>query len=204
VYCFDIETHKQRIQTMARIAISETELAAIRLTYVGKAAFSKATHKASGAVAYLFNSKKNYPCAVVFSGKRSKPDLYRAFQNEKIRADSVEKMFAEYNSRAEYKASQKCRELNVGDILVSSWGYEQTNVDFYQVVKLIGNASVSVRRIKASKDYTMSMQGNAMALKDDFCGAETVYRVNKDSIRINSYSHAYKWDGTPKFFSEYA
>lgn len=37
--------------------------------------------------------------------------------------------------------------VKVGDIFVSSWGYEQTNVDFYQVIALVGKHSVRVREV---------------------------------------------------------
>lgn len=37
--------------------------------------------------------------------------------------------------------------VKVGDIFVSSWGFEQTNVDFFQVVALVGKCSVRVREV---------------------------------------------------------
>ena len=37
--------------------------------------------------------------------------------------------------------------VQVGDILESSWGYEQTNVTFLQVVSLVGEQSVRVREV---------------------------------------------------------
>lgn len=37
--------------------------------------------------------------------------------------------------------------VKVGDLFVSSWGYEQTNVDFFQVVALVGARSVRVREV---------------------------------------------------------
>ena len=35
----------------------------------------------------------------------------------------------------------------VGDIFSASWGWEQTNVDFFQVVELVGQCSVRVREV---------------------------------------------------------
>lgn len=40
---------------------------------------------------------------------------------------------------------QPAHSLRVGDILEASWGYEQTNINFYQVVALKGRTMVSVR-----------------------------------------------------------
>lgn len=36
--------------------------------------------------------------------------------------------------------------VSVGDIFVSSWGYEQTNVTFYQVLSVHGKKTVTVAR----------------------------------------------------------
>lgn len=37
--------------------------------------------------------------------------------------------------------------VKIGDIFEASWGYEQTNVDFFQVVALVGKTSVRVREV---------------------------------------------------------
>ena len=37
--------------------------------------------------------------------------------------------------------------VQVGDIFRATWGYEQTNVDFFQVVELVGASSVRVRQV---------------------------------------------------------
>ena len=37
--------------------------------------------------------------------------------------------------------------VKVGDLFHSSWGYDQTNVEFYQVIALVGECSVRVRQV---------------------------------------------------------
>lgn len=37
--------------------------------------------------------------------------------------------------------------VKVGDLFYSSWGYEQTNVDFFQIVEVVGASSVRVREV---------------------------------------------------------
>lgn len=37
--------------------------------------------------------------------------------------------------------------VKIGDLFYTSWGYEQTNVDFFQVVALVGESSVRVREV---------------------------------------------------------
>lgn len=38
-------------------------------------------------------------------------------------------------------------DIKVGDLFSCSWGYEQTNVDFFQVIALVGSKSVRVRQV---------------------------------------------------------
>ena len=56
------------------------------------------------------------------------------------------------NIKPTKKASPKAEKKNkygvqVGDIFSSSWGWEQTNVDFFQVIALVGECSVRVREV---------------------------------------------------------
>ena len=37
--------------------------------------------------------------------------------------------------------------VKVGDLFYASWGYDQTNIDFFQVIKLVGETSVRVRQV---------------------------------------------------------
>lgn len=37
--------------------------------------------------------------------------------------------------------------VKVGDLFYTSWGYDQTNIDFFQVIKLVGDSSVRVRQV---------------------------------------------------------
>lgn len=45
------------------------------------------------------------------------------------------------------KASGNKYGVKVGDFFSASWGYEQTNVDYFQVVALVGASSVRVREV---------------------------------------------------------
>lgn len=58
--------------------------------------------------------------------------------------------------------------VKVGDVFESSWGYEQTNVDFFQVVALVGESSVRVREVRP-----MMLQEDAVCPM----AADRVYRL---------------------------
>lgn len=98
--------------------------------------------------------------------------------------------------------------VSVGDVFVSSWGYEQTNVTFYQVISLHGKKTVTVRRISAESEYTGSMTGFKTPVLNDFTG-EGFKRQIKDYgdnliIKIEDFETAYKTSsGEKHHFSSY-
>lgn len=46
--------------------------------------------------------------------------------------------------------------VKVGDLFCSSWGYDQTNIDFFQVIALVGSSSVRVRQVCPRSDRVRS------------------------------------------------
>ncbi len=37
--------------------------------------------------------------------------------------------------------------MSAGDILKVSWGYEQTNIDYYRAISMTGKRSIELRKI---------------------------------------------------------
>ena len=100
------------------------------------------------------------------------------------------------------------QEIKVGDVFSSSFGYEQTNVCFYQVIGFRGKM-VQVRRIESEKVYEASMSGKCRPVKDSFIKEEVhtkklQYYSNRPTIKLSSCEYAELWDGKAKGFSEYA
>jgi len=98
-------------------------------------------------------------------------------------------------------------DAKVGDIYVCSWGYEQTNIDYYQVVRVLPK-SVVVQAIDSTRSYDGPMHGQSFPIANRFCGEERTVRLRVDgtggtSFRVNSFSWAYPWNGKPSFFSEW-
>lgn len=86
-------------------------------------------------------------------------------------------------------------EVNVGDVFCSTWGYEQSNCDFYQVVGLTaGNKSVKVRTINQQVVNNGMMSGEAIPVKDSFVGDIQTKRLKGDGFRVTSFSWAFKTD----------
>jgi len=103
---------------------------------------------------------------------------------------SVERM-NEYVARKSAGAEAAAK-VAVGDIFVSSWGWEQTNVDFYQVVEKPSANTVIVREIAAatvegSEGY---MSRNVRPAPNAFRSAPMKKRLTNGGFKISSYQSA--------------
>jgi hypothetical protein len=94
--------------------------------------------------------------------------------------------------RREYKHS-----LKVGDVLYSSWGYDQTNVDFYEVTA-VKDKSVVICKIGKENLGGSSGSDKVVAAPGRCIGKPMTKRVGEGGyIHLTSYSSAHKWDGQP-------
>ncbi len=115
--------------------------------------------------------------------------------------------------------------VKVGDIFYMSWGYEQTNLDFFVVVELVGSQSVRIKEC-VLKTTEESMYSHGMArdvafepsdyailessffCKDEQKGKGMLKRVRQtgDSVFLNmtSYANAYPYKGKKLYNSWYA
>ena len=113
----------------------------------------------------------------------------------------------------EYKAKKKAarKAANIernekiveGTIFYSSWGYEQTNVSFYQVVSKKG-MSIKIRELKQERTCSgHNYTGKVIGLKDQFLNDKIISKRLTGAIKINSSEYLYNWDGQPKHYSSY-
>ena len=111
----------------------------------------------------------------------------------------------------------KPHSLAVGDVLYSSWGYEQTNVNFYEVTALRGKRGIELRELAQESTETSSMQGQCVPLPGNYKGQPLRRVVGRgDSVNVMqaSYGHATKLEilhqvngvriFRPKHWSSYA
>ncbi len=110
------------------------------------------------------------------------------------------------DKRKAEKAAINNQNIELRTIFYTSWGYDQTNVDYYQVVGRKGKQTLIVKEI--SKEYTESgfMSGHSKAIKDSFINdTEIEVRMSsKNSFNIKGRYHANLWDGKEKYESSYA
>jgi hypothetical protein len=88
--------------------------------------------------------------------------------------------------------------LEIGSVFCSSWGYDQTNVDFYEVVGFTSTGrSVRLRKIGQDTDETGFMCGETTAVPGIYTGEVFTKRIigatfpKAPSVKI--HSHAWAW-----------
>ncbi|MBY0345465.1 MAG: hypothetical protein K2P98_01200, partial [Neisseriaceae bacterium] len=153
-------------------------------------------------------------------GKKVKASFHYKFTSQESLKNHVDSFVNGLEKAADDKAKFKAeraqpRALNVGDVLVSSWGCEQTNIDYFQVVGLVGKSSVMLQEI--AKDKTTDSRGDTgkcVPVLDKFIGEPFTKKVvHGVRVTLTSYSSASKKEFTlvdgvktfkPDFWSSYA
>ena len=97
--------------------------------------------------------------------------------------------------------------MKQGDILVSSWGYEQTNVDFYEVVKVTAK-TVTLIPIERKVQLKGFMRYEATPIPGSGKGKAFRRRIidcfDVPACGITSYAIARLWNGEAQEGSSYA
>lgn len=165
------------------------------------------------AVVYCYGTK---PCAVAYHGKGSKQDWHNQFRTVEQRDKRIAEHFASIRAHdamvAKYKAERAqghkdAAGINaVGRVLVSTWGYDQTNQDFYQITAQ--NGGMATLRPIASRvvDTLTDMSENVRPMPGVFLkdGKQLRRRLTmlngKATARIASYSVAEEIDERRSYF----
>jgi len=147
----------------------------------------------------------------VFAGKalRVCNRISGYYRSADRRAEAIEGF---KQSRAAHHAARLLRRqtakqphtLKVGDVLNTCWGYDQTNVDFYEVVAVSG-VMVTLREIAATVTETGFMCGETLPEPGQFVGEPIRRRASATNhVRIHESAHASPWNGRPQYVSRYA
>ena len=129
---------------------------------------AKVQHKTLPAVVYITTNGIGRPSAIGFYGKANKPAFHYSFKSEERRAQYIAEWFTGLEASAKAKAERKQKrsdyrhDVKVGDVFKASWGYDQTNIDYFQVVALIGEKMAEVREICQQSEDTGWLQGDCV------------------------------------------
>ncbi len=114
----------------------------------------------------------------------------RRAEDEKVRQAVSEYTLAElaaelaYSERRASETTPNADGVHVGDLFYSSWGYDQTNIDFYEVVGLRGKKTALIRRCPSKSEQTGDMTGGKRPIRCKVYG--DTYTVK---TKINDYTH---------------
>lgn len=144
------------------------------------------------------------PYGIAFAGKANKPLWHYSFRSESERARTVEETIKSRRRTVEYKQKQQEERRNfehnmkVGDILYSSWGYDQTNVNFYEIVDLRGK-DIILREIAKKTSRESRGADYVVPIPGKYVGSPIKRRPTGRGVKIDTVSRAYPWDGKPKY-----
>lgn len=143
--------------------------------------------------------------ALAFWGKAQKPLWNFRFRNVMDQEKKIQETIKNYEANQVRKTERKTERTQfqhgyqVGDILVSSGGYDQTNTQFYEVTAVPSLKSIVVREIagKVSRsergaDYVVPNPGH-------FTGPPELKRVGPGGHIKAIWGSASKWDGKPEY-----
>lgn len=178
----------------------------------------KVRDKQSAAFVYLYERADKF-IVIAYYGKRTKAEFHFNYRSEAERAKKVGLFFKGCAAMEQYKAERAAAAraantnagLKVGQVFVSSWGYDQTQVNYYEVVALVGAASAKVRPVKCEalegSEGSMSQKVMPSAEADRFSGEAFIAKVSGGSLRsskIAGRGGASAWEGAPNYNSWYA
>lgn len=167
------------------------------------------------AYIYSFDRQGGEKCgAIVYAGTAGKPTSHYSYRNR----EQAEQAVAQFRQgleghearKAERSAARKAwaNPLKVGDILYTSWGYDQTNVDFFVVTKVSGKM-VTVAEIAGDYEATGHMAGKTWpAMPIRIVGKESKHLAQpsgENGVHLNIDGHsAWLEDGREHYTSSYA
>ncbi len=142
--------------------------------------------------------------AIAFHGKASKPDWHHRFRSIEERAKHIA---AYLEGRKAHAAAMVARKVErqqphnykVGDILSSSWGYDQTNVDFYEVIETTARTIVVRQVAQECVGGEGGPSESVVAVPGKYIGEPVTKVVNNGGVKMESWGrYASKWNGQPR------
>ncbi len=160
------------------------------------------------------NSRTNREqfCAIAYRGTAFRSAWHYVYPTAQARAEQIagwlegERGHARRKAKRQLKRRAERLELKAGDILHYSWGYDQTNCEFWQVVKVTAKTA-TIREIgsrPADQESGCDMSGYLLPCPDQFIGPEIRRRCCGTKAVDMDFGCASLWDGRPMYSSWYA
>jgi hypothetical protein len=129
-------------------------------------------------LAWVAHEICNRPALNIWFGKSQNPKRYyfrsaenrdRYIESQKLAADEAERSKIRRTAERDQSQAAMSAQLQVGTMLVNSWGYDQTNIDFYQIVRRTDRSvwirPIGCRQVEGSEGF---MCDKVMPARDSF------------------------------------
>lgn len=163
------------------------------------------TPEGTDLMIWKYETPKGYPCAIAFAAKQQKPLMNAIFRNDAQREREIQETIAKrkrslkFNAERAQEKKQFSHDYKEGDILCASWGYDQTNINFYQVTRVIGK-QIEIREIESRIVSQKIGADYVVAAPNKFLGPPMKKTPQLGGyVKINSSASASKWDGKPEY-----
>ena len=180
---------------------------------------TKVAEKNGLGVVYVTQKENGHVVLVAYAGNAAKPTFHYRYKNSAQAAEKVREFFANlaaHKARVEeYRArSNGGHTLKVGDIITNSWGYDQTNVDWYRVVR-VSNVYVWLETVGGHLVEATGPMAGMESLHVDVSGDDptkwgakgsgkiTKHKASGQSVTMK-FGSGSRWDGRPLYSSWYA
>lgn len=153
---------------------------------------------------WTWEDPKGRPHAICFQAKQNKPLWNFYFGSESQRQHRIDETVKSRRESLAYKQKQVDEKKNYqhpykpGDVFYTSWGYDQTNVDFYEITDVRGKILV-VRAIgsKVVRSDDIGSYENVVAVPGKFVGPPLRVSPSPHGVKIEGH-YGHLWDGKPK------
>ena len=169
------------------------------------------------AEVYIYE-RRGVPCALVFAGKQQRPGLHVQYATPTRREQAVREYLRNPAKVKAYRDEQAAKRkgfvhgYKVGAVLHYSWGYEQTNCEFFQIIATTPG-TITMREIaqKAEPGSQIShgMAENRLAVPNRFhdksepITKRVQYSESGPGSVPMKHGRAGLWDGRPRYCSWY-
>lgn len=158
----------------------------------------------------VLREDKFKPCVMVWMPKAEKPFAHYSFRTPERREEYIQETIKNFEATKVIKAKWKAdrlgtdedlKKVKVGDLYSSSWGYDQTNIDYYQVISVNGHmATIQEVSQHDSLDRKAEMTCDyVMPAPNKFIGEPILKRIQFSGGRpyfyLTSYSSATPFEG---------
>lgn len=145
-----------------RSPINAAERLALRKAFIPAGARPILEHENHSAL-YVYETTRGF-VVLTFWGSAAKPSDHDIYRTEEARDKAITAWKQNIEQAVAFRAKQReerralgCT-LKAGDVVNTSWGYDQTNVDFYVVTRVSGKR-VYLRAIAGDYEATGFMAG---------------------------------------------